>query len=308
MATTNNLVITLIEQSQSQKEVTANEAVTKIDAILNTGAKDKDLNTPPSTPSPGDVYIVGPSPTNEWTGLARFIAYYDQYWRFIIPKEGMTLWVNDEDIQYTWNGTAWVPTSNLTQFQNLTLLGVNATADSTNKLTVASSAVLFNNIGNGVQVKINKNASGDSSSFLYQTGFSGRAEFGTLGDDNFTLKVSSNGSTWYDVIKMIASTGRAAFKSIATGISAAGSTQATATAITKTFNEVTTVSANQGVRLPTPEAGEILMVANQGANTLNVYPDTGHTINSLAADAALSVATDTRKLFFAVTTSKWYSL
>jgi hypothetical protein len=110
------------------------------------------------------------------------------------------------------------------------------------------------------------------------------------------------------VLKMIASTGRMAFKSIAIGISAAGSTQGTATALTKTFNVISTVGAGQGVKLPSPEAGEILLVANQGANALSVYPDTGHSINNLASNAALSVATDTRRLFFATASNKWYSL
>jgi hypothetical protein len=53
-----------------------------------------------------------------------------------------------------------------------------------------SSAILFNNIGNGTQVKVNKNAAGDTGSFLYQTGFSGRAEIGLCGDDDFHFKVS----------------------------------------------------------------------------------------------------------------------
>jgi hypothetical protein len=82
--------------------------------------------------------------------------------------------------------------------QNMTLLGVNATADATNKLAVASSATLFNNVGNGVQV--NKNAAADTASFLFQTSFSGRAEFGTTGDDDFHFKVSADGSAWFEAL------------------------------------------------------------------------------------------------------------
>jgi hypothetical protein len=94
----------------------------------------------------------------------------------------------------------WVPPPDPTSLQNLSLLGVNATADATNKLAVASSAVLFNNAGNGVQVKVNKNAAADTASFLFQTNFSGRAEFGTTGDDDFHFKVSSDGSTWFEAL------------------------------------------------------------------------------------------------------------
>jgi hypothetical protein len=44
----------------------------------------------------------------------------------------------------------WVPPPDPAALQNLSLLGVNATADATNKFAVASSAVLFNNVGIGV--------------------------------------------------------------------------------------------------------------------------------------------------------------
>ncbi len=308
MATTPHLGITLVEQAQAQKEVTVNMALARIDAVLNNGAKSKAVATPPGSPAAGDVYIVAASPTGAWAGQAGNIAYFDTVWRFITPREGITLWVNDEDLSYSFDGAAWVLTSNPNQFQNLSMLGVNATADSTNKLSVASSAVLFNHIGAGTQVKLNKNAASDTDSFLFQTGFSGRAEFGTTGDDNFTLKVSSNGSTWLSALKIMAATGRVAFKSLATGVSAAGTTQGTATALTRSFNEVTTVAASAGVVLPAPEAGEIVMVANQGANALSVYPASGHSINNLSANTAQSLATDTRRVFFALSTSKWYAL
>jgi hypothetical protein len=308
MATTPHLGITLVEQAQAQKEVTVNQALARIDAVLNSGAKSRAVATPPGSPAAGDVYIIAASPTGDWSGQAGKITYFDGIWRFITPIEGMTLWVNDENLLYSYDGTNWVLSNNPIEFQNLSKLGVNATADTTNKLAVSSSAVLFNHNGSNIQVKLNKNSSSDIASFLYQTGTSGRAEFGTIGDDNFTLKVSTNGSSWLDALKIIAATGRVAFKSIATSISAAGSTQATATALTKSFNEVTTVSSGQGVVLPSPEAGEIIMVANQGANALNIYPESGHSINNLSANAAQSLATDTRRLFFATSSSKWYSL
>ena len=305
MTNTAHLGITLVEQSQSQKEITVNQALTRIDVFLNNGVKSQVVSTPPGSPASGDVYIVAASPTGAWVGQAGKLAYYDQGWYFITPVEGSTMWVNDEDMSYSYNGTVWMQT---TQFQNLSKLGINATADTTNKLSVASDAILFSHNGSGIQTKLNKSAAGNTASFLYQTGFSGRAEFGTIGDDNFTLKVSSDGSTWRDAMKVVASTGRIAFKAIATGISAAGTNQGTATVLSKSINAVSTVGSGQGVQLPTPEAGEVLLIANQGANSLSVYPASGHTINALSANAALSMATDTRKLFFAATSSAWYAL
>lgn len=111
MTTTNNLLITLVEQAQAQKEVTINTAISRMDAILNTGAIDKDLATPPGSPVAGDVYIVAASPTGAWSGKAGQVAYYDQTWQFIVPKEGMSLWVKDEDTVYSYDGSAWVASS-----------------------------------------------------------------------------------------------------------------------------------------------------------------------------------------------------
>jgi len=108
MATTTHLGIALVEQSQAQKEVTVNEALTRIDAILNTGAKSRSVSTPPGSPASGDLYIVGASPTGAWTGQTLMLAYYDQTWKFITPNAGLTLWVNDESLSYCYNGTSWV--------------------------------------------------------------------------------------------------------------------------------------------------------------------------------------------------------
>ena len=98
----------------------------------------------------------------------------------------------DPDDLIVYGGSSWAGPS----AQNVALLGINTTADSTNKLSVASAAVLFNNVGNGIQTKLNKAAAGDTASFLFQTNWSGRAEIGCIGDDNFSFKVSADGSAW----------------------------------------------------------------------------------------------------------------
>lgn len=306
MASSPNLGIPYVEQGQSQKEVTMNEAITILDAVIGGGVLDKDLSTPPGSPVAGSRYIIGPSPTGAWAGKANQIAYYfSGGWRYIVPGNTWFLWVADEGIMYAFNGTAWVVAS---VSSGGTMFGINTTPDTTNRLSVNSDAVLLNHNGTSMQCKVNKNAAGNSASFLFQTGFSGRAEFGTLGDDNFTLKSSPDGSTWLDVIKMMAATGRVALKSIGAGQTAAGTNQGTAFAIVKSLTEFTTVAASTGGRLPTPEPGEIFMVANKGANALAVYPPSGAIINALAANTALSVAVGTARLFIAISATQYYSI
>lgn len=192
MTTTPHLNISLVEQSQSQKEVTVNAAIAAIDALMNTGAKDKDLATPPGSSAEGDVYIVAASSTGAWSGQAGKVAYYlNGAWAFLTPHEGLTLWVNDEDTHYSYDGSAWA-----SRTDNLGTLGINTTADATNKLAVASSAVLFNHAGTNVQVKVNKNAAGDTASYVFQDNWSGRAEFGLIGSDDLTFKTSPDGSSF----------------------------------------------------------------------------------------------------------------
>ncbi len=73
-------------------------------------------------------------------------------------------------------------------------------------------------------------------------------------------------------------------------VTAAGSTQGTATLVTAAHVIVTTAAASTGVILPPAEPGAEVTIKNLGANALNVYPATGGAINALAANAAFSVA------------------
>ncbi len=188
--------------AQAQKHVTHNEAIRMLDAIVQLSVADRDLAAPPGAPVEGARYIVAASPTGAWASHAGHVAaYQDGAWAFYVPLEGWLAWLAYEDILVNWTGTAWAPVSGGGGSVNPTpLVGVNATADATNKLSVSSSAVLFNHIGNGTQLKLNKAALADTASFLFQTGFSGRAEIGLTGDDSFHFKVSPDGAVWKDAI------------------------------------------------------------------------------------------------------------
>ncbi|MGE0754927.1 MAG: DUF2793 domain-containing protein [Alphaproteobacteria bacterium] len=107
MTTTNHMGITLLEQSQSQKEITVNQALAHIDALMNTAAKSRTTSVPPGSPAAGDVYIIGSAPSGDWASNAGDITYYDQTWKFIAPNEGMTLWVEDESLFVTYDGINW---------------------------------------------------------------------------------------------------------------------------------------------------------------------------------------------------------
>ena len=95
---------------------------------------------------------------------------------------------------------------------------------------------------------------------------------------------------------------------VTTGISAAGSSQGDATALTKAFNVVSTVSAGQGVVLPTAVAGMRVTVVNTSGNTVLVYPASGAAINALATNAGYSLPTIGRLDYIATSYTQWYAL
>jgi len=95
---------------------------------------------------------------------------------------------------------------------------------------------------------------------------------------------------------------------ISAAVSAAGSTQGTATALTTMINNVTTVAASSGVALPTAVAGYIVIVRNGGANALNVYPAAGASINAGADNAAHSLPVGAMIQYVATSTTKWYTM
>lgn len=207
MENTPNLVLPYIIAAQAQKHVTHNEAIRSLDALVQISVLDKDGATPPASPAEGARYIVAASPTGAWAGQAgRLAAYQDGAWAFCVPREGWLAWVADEDKLYVFDGTAWMLYANgVTSVNPVAMVGVNATADTTNRLAVKSNAALFSHDdvtpGTGdMRVVYNKSAAARTASLLYQTGYSGRAEIGTTGDDKLHVKMSADGTAWTEAV------------------------------------------------------------------------------------------------------------
>ena len=124
------------------------------------------------------------------------------------PGAGWRAWGIAESSLRVWTGTAWTAVGLTTaDLDNLPQLGVGASADATNRLTVAAPATLFNHAGTGHQIKVNKAAFTDTASLLYQTNFSGRAEMGLAGSNDFSIKVSPDGTAWTEALRIDAATG-----------------------------------------------------------------------------------------------------
>lgn len=202
------LSLPLIQGGQAQKHITHNEALRRLDALVQPVALDMDLTAPPALSDEGDRHIIAPGPSGEWAGKGGKIAVREgQAWAFIAPAEGWQVYVIALGAVATFDGSIWQ------QASGGDTLGLNTTADATNRLAVAAEATLLTHDGAGHQVKINKAAETDTNSLLFQTGFSGRAEMGCAGSDAFSVKVSDDAGIWRDAIVADPATGLVKFPS-----------------------------------------------------------------------------------------------
>lgn len=211
MTTSPNLGLPFIVPAQAGKHITHNEAIAALDTLTQLSVIDRDLGAPPPEPAPGDRYIVGPAASEAWAGHETEIAVWaDTAWQFFAPATGWLAYLADEGGLLVWDGIGWAATVGLGGV--LPMLGINTDPDETNRLALKSDAMLLSHDDvtpgtGGVQVKFNKAAAANTASLLFQTGWSGRAELGTAGDDNLHLKVSADGAIWTEAWVVDAGTG-----------------------------------------------------------------------------------------------------
>jgi hypothetical protein len=206
---TPRLNLPFIMPSQAQKHITHNEAIQLLDALVQPVIESRIIAAPPTTPLEGAAYIVASGATGAWSGHAGEIAAYQSgAWSFLDPAEGWQVFDRSDATLLVYAEDSWTPLASLGS--SLMQLGINTSADTTNRLAVAASATLLTHAGNGHQVKINKAAISETASLLFQTDWSGRAEMGLAGDDHWRIKVSADGAAWVDALTINAATGAAA--------------------------------------------------------------------------------------------------
>lgn len=199
------LSLPLLQASQAQKHVTHNEALMRLDLLVQMTVADRNRAAAPASPVEGQRHIIAASPAGSWAGQAGKVAVYqDAAWQFVTPSAGWRAWVTSEAVEVAYNGSAWTTGAGASIPSVLAVdeIGISTSSDNTNRLAVSSAASLFNHAGAGHQIKVNKSATGQTASLLFQTGFSGRAEMGTMGDNNFAIKVSPDGTSYTTALKV----------------------------------------------------------------------------------------------------------
>lgn len=201
-----------IASAQAQKHVTHNTALAKLDAMVQLSVLSATLTAPPGSPADGDAYVVAASATGAWAGQDGAVAVWDATsWAFYAPGNGWLAFDQDQDRVIYYTGSDWVPLPVGPDFTGKTLLadrlGIGgATPDATNTLAFLGTNILLNSLAS-IDATFNKAAPGDDASFTYKTGFSARALVGLLGNDDYTIKVSSDGVVYVEALKIHHDTG-----------------------------------------------------------------------------------------------------
>lgn len=206
--TTTRLSLPLLAAAQAQKHVTHNEALVALDSLIQLSALSRTLATPPSNTAQGARYLVAANATDAWLGHSGKIACFeDGGWQFLTPQTGWRAFISAEQLMLVYNGSAWVDL----KIRSADMLGINTSADANTRLSVSSSGSLLSHAGADHQLRINKAGTANVASMLYQSGFSGRAEMGLAGSDDFRIKTSPDGATWQDALIASRTTGEVRF-------------------------------------------------------------------------------------------------
>jgi hypothetical protein len=110
MDETAKLHLPLIMPSQALKHITHNEALARLDALVQLSVITRALGTPPGTPAEGDRYIVPAGAGGAWSGWDGDLAVFlGGGWERIAPASGWLAYVADEAKLAVRDGGAWEP-------------------------------------------------------------------------------------------------------------------------------------------------------------------------------------------------------
>ncbi len=208
-----SLDLPFIQPTQAQKHVTHNEAIELLDLIVQLSVEEIGAETPPVAPIEGQTWALGAAPTDAWSGAdGQLASYRGGGWLFVNPNEGWRAWDKSSDTLYAFINGSWI--SSGSELDNVDFLGINASSDLVNRLSVASEAVLFSHDGAGHQVKVNKANGTETASLMFQSNWSGRAEMGVIGEDDFSIKVSADGTNWFTGVNVKGADGSVGIESL----------------------------------------------------------------------------------------------
>ncbi|KRA75060.1 ribonuclease III [Caulobacter sp. Root656] len=112
--TTPRLSLPFLAAGQAQKHITVNEALGRLDGLVQLAVQSRTVAAQPASPADGAMHIL---PTGA-TGAAWFdkaaglLAHYvDGVWAALTPRAGWLAWIIDEGLALIHDGENWTPLS-----------------------------------------------------------------------------------------------------------------------------------------------------------------------------------------------------
>ena len=209
--TSGRLNLPYVAAGQLQKHVTVNEGLTRLDVLVQATVRSRSA-PPPTDPEEGDLYLANEG----WAFPAGALVRFDlPGWLQTPVPDGLRVWIADEGRLVVRHAGGWRELGEqLGALQALDRLGLGTTADASNPFAAKLNKALWTarpvaEGGDGsLRYTLNKDGASDVLSVLLQSGYGGRAEFGLIGDDAFSLKVSPDGASWREALKVDPATGR----------------------------------------------------------------------------------------------------
>ena len=110
MPDTNRLGLPLVAPSQSQKHVTVNESLVRLDALVQLALTSEGAQTPPGMPVEGEVHSIGAGATGDWLGEdGRLAIFVNGGWAFVTPGVGWQGWSETAGSRVSFDGAGWEP-------------------------------------------------------------------------------------------------------------------------------------------------------------------------------------------------------
>lgn len=104
---TARLGLPLLKAAQAHKHVTVNEALVRLDALVNAAVLTFGRAEPPIEPVEGETHVVGEG-TGEWSGASGALAFrVNGGWRFAQPTPGQRIWLRAEGRALLFDGHGW---------------------------------------------------------------------------------------------------------------------------------------------------------------------------------------------------------
>ena len=111
---TPRLSLPFVAAGQAQKHITVNEALGKLDGLVQLSVQSRTVAAQPASPIDGLIHILPSGATGaSWLDMAAGLLarHADGVWEALTPKAGWLAWIIDEGLALIHDGANWTPLS-----------------------------------------------------------------------------------------------------------------------------------------------------------------------------------------------------